>query len=278
VAARRGGLAFWGQAFGAEGLNDGNGDSGKLDRTTGGVFAGVDAAAGSDWRIGLTAGFSHTDFKARNAHDNSDNYHLGAYGGAQYGPVGVRLGAGYTLADINTVRSVEFTGFSDRLTAGSQAGAGQVFGDVGYGLHHGHYAFEPFADLAYVDVRTDGFNEAGGLGALTGRGATDDVTVSTLGLRLGSSFQLDGAQVKARGTLGWRHAFGGQTPSDTLAFVAGGSAFSIQGAPIARNGLVVDAGLDVAIAHDAVLGLSYTGQLADRAQDHALKANMSWKF
>ncbi len=40
--------------------------------------------------------------------------------------------------------------------------------------------------------------------------------------------------VTARGSLGWRHAFGDTAPTTTLAF-AGGSPFSIAGAPIAEE-------------------------------------------
>ncbi|WP_163086700.1 autotransporter outer membrane beta-barrel domain-containing protein, partial [Acinetobacter baumannii] len=86
--------------------------------------------------------------------------------------------------------------------------------------------FEPFANLAHVDVATDGFTETGGPAALSARGAATGVTVSTLGLRASSIIVLgNGITVTARGMLGWRHAFGDTTPYQTLAFT-GGSPFS----------------------------------------------------
>ena len=45
--------------------------------------------------------------------------------------------------------------------------------------------------------------------------------------------------------LGWRHVFGDVTPTSTLAFASAPSIpFAVAGAPIARDALAVEAGLD----------------------------------
>ena len=54
--------------------------------------------------------------------------------------------------------------------------------------------------------------------------------------------------------------------------------FTISGVPIARDALLAEAGLDLAIGRNATLGVSYTGQLASNVQDHAAKGKFSWKF
>jgi hypothetical protein len=59
-------------------------------------------------------------------------------------------------------------------------------------------------------------------------GATTDATFKTLGVHASTGFNLGGIRAAARGTLGWRHAFGNSTPKSTLSF-AGGSPFSIAG-------------------------------------------------
>jgi fibronectin-binding autotransporter adhesin len=82
----------------------------------------------------------------------------------------------------------------------------------------------------------------------------------------------------ARGSVGWRHAYGDVTPTSLLAFAGGGGSFSIQGVPIAQDSAMVVAGLDVAVARNISVGVSYIGQVASRAQDHDFKANLSWKF
>ena len=162
------------------------------------------------------------------------------------------------------------------------AGTAQAFGDLGYRIDAGHtavgaLAFEPFANLAYVNLWTGGFSETGAA-ALTGRSGATDVTFSTLGLRDSTNFSLNGMAATARGSLGWRHAYGDVTPASLLAFAGGGSSFSVQGVAIATDSAVVDAGFDVVVARNVSVGLAYVGQAASHAQDHDFKANLNWKF
>ncbi len=270
-------FAIWAQAYGSWGHWSGNGNAAKLTRSTGGFTVGIDTLAFADWRIGLLAGYSSTGIGARAASGNSDNYHLGGYAGTQWGPVGVRVGLIETWHDIRATRQVVFPGFSDLLQGSYRGNTTQVFGDIGYRLTYGRMAFEPFANLAYVHLRTDGFREIGGPAALISQGRTMSTTFTTLGLRASMQFDLGGIEVTARGTVGWRHAFGAVTPRALFAF-AGGAPFGIDGAAIARNAAVLEAGLDIPLAPRATFGLSYAAQLARRASDQTFKANLAVKF
>ncbi|MGO4832235.1 autotransporter domain-containing protein, partial [Rhizobiaceae sp. 2RAB30] len=81
----------------------------------------------------------------------------------------------------------------------------------------------------------------------------------------------------ARGGLGWRHAFGDVNPETGLAF-AGGAAFAVQGAPIARDAAVIEAGLDTSLTDKATFGLTYQGQLASDGQEHGFNARLAVRF
>jgi subtilase-type serine protease len=285
VAATTDGLAFWGQGFGSWGSTNGDGNAAKLSRATGGFLAGGDAFVFDGVRFGALAGYSRTSFdvKDRASSGSSDNYHFGLYGGTQWGALGFRTGAAYTWHQIDASRSVVFPGFSDQLSSRYDAGTAQVFGDLGYRIDAGltsigKLAFEPFANLAYVNLRTDGFNEAGGAAALSGHSGSTDVTFSTLGLRASTDFSLYGMATTARGSLGWRHAYGDVTPTALLAFAGGGSSFSIAGVPVGQDSVAVEAGFDVAVARNVSIGLSYVGQAASHAQDHDIKGTVNWKF
>ena len=286
VAATTDGLAFWGQGFGSWGSTNGDGNAAKLSRSTGGFLAGGDAAAFDGARIGALGGYSRTNFDVndRGSSGTSDNYHFGLYGGSQWGALGFRTGAAYTWHQISTSRSVVVPGLGEQLSSGYAAGTAQVFGDLGYRIDAGHtavgaLAFEPFANLAYVNLWTGGFSETtGAAAALTGRSGMTDVTFSTLGLRAATGFSLNGMAATARGSLGWRHAAGDVTPTSLLAFGGGGSAFGVLGVPVAQDSAVVEAGFDVLVARNVSVGLSYVGQAASHAQDHDFKANMTWKF
>ena len=105
---------------------------------------------------------------------------------------------------------------------------------------------EPFAQLAALRVGTDGFREGGGAAALQSFARTHEVGFSTLGVRAEARLGMDTPFV-ARGLIGWRRAFGDTTPTALLGFPGGPLPFVIAGAPIARDSLVAEAGLDYRI-------------------------------
>lgn len=276
-------FAAWGQVLGGWGQRLGDGNAATLTRKTGGFITGLDATLddtrGDAWRFGLAGGYrrSNVDVDDRNSSGTIDAYNMAAYGGTQHGPIGVRLGAAYTWHDIATSRTIVFPGFDDTTQSSYGAQTAQVFGELGYSLNYGQFALEPFADLAYVDVHTDGFTESGGAASLIGMAGNEATTFSTLGMR--AAVPLPGMdRLVAKGSLGWRHAFGTVTPEATLAFASGGTSFVVAGVPIARDAATVELGLDGQIARDTVLGLDYSGSLASRAQDHAIKVSLVQRF
>lgn len=271
-------FAFWGQGFGAWGGMEGDGNAASLHRSTGGLLMGADGMAG-DWRLGVVGGYSRTSFDVDDRHSSgdSDNYHLGVYGGTNWGALAFRTGAAYTWQRISTSRSVAFQGFADQLSANYDAATAQAFGELAYKTDAGPFAFEPFANLAYVNLHTDGFTETGGAAALTSGNSTTDATFTTLGVRASTDVTLGGMSATARGMFGWRHAYGDVTPLSTFAF-AGSDSFTIAGAPIARDAMLVEAGFDVQLAANATLGLSYAGQFGPDAFDNGFKASFGVKF
>ncbi|CUK03407.1 Extracellular serine protease precursor [Achromobacter xylosoxidans] len=277
--ARLGGPASWIQGMGNWSRIDGDGNAAGVKSSTGGFLMGVDAPVADAWRLGLMAGYSRSDFDAndRASSGHSDNYHLGAYGGGQWGALGLRGGLAYSWHDIATRRSVAMPGFADRLKAGYDGRTAQAFIDLGYRIEAAAVALEPFANLAYVNLRTDGYRESGGAAALHASGQTTETTFTTLGLRAASGFELGRAQAMARGSLGWRHALGDIKPVATQAFSAG-DAFTVAGVAIARDSAVIEAGLDLQVTPRTVLGLAYQGQLAGAAQDHGVRANLAIRF
>ncbi|WP_181257250.1 autotransporter domain-containing protein [Pseudaminobacter soli (ex Li et al. 2025)] len=280
VAANTDRFALWSQGFGSWGHTNGDGNAARLNRSTGGFFVGADAPVFDTWRFGAVAGYSHTSFDAKDRHSlgSNDSYYVGLYGGTAWGDLAFRTGSAYTWHDISTSRNVAFPGFSDSLKGDYNAGTAQVFGELAYGFSMGAARFEPFANLAYVNLHTDGFRETGGAAALTSASANTDTTFTTLGLRASTSFELNGASVTARGTLGWRHAFDDVTPTSTMRFAGSGNAFTIAGVPVARDAAVVEAGLDFALTPNTVLGVTYDGQFGLGTIDQSFKASFSAKY
>ena len=154
-----------------------------------------------------------------------------------------------------------------------------MFGELGYGMTFGAAAAEPYAGLAWVHLDTASFTETGGVSALAGTGNKDDVGYSTLGVRAATYYVLpNGMALIPRTSVAWQHAFGTVTPSAALSFQSTGAAFGIWGVPIARDAALVEAGGDLQLTTQAKVAISYAGQLADRAHDHSVKGNFTWRF
>ncbi len=271
----------WAEGFGGWDHFSGNSNAASLNGTDTGFLMGIDNPLGQNWRMGLAGGWSSSGFDVADwsSSGSANNYDIAVYGGARYGDLGIRLGAGYTWSDVSANRSVGFTGFGDQLSSSYNAGTAQVYGEVGYDFHLGGTVLEPLADLAYVNLATDGFSESGGPAALTASSASFDTAYSVLGARISHEFDLgDSAALTAMGRVGWQHAFGDTTPATTMAFTGTATPFSVSGVPISQNAAIVEAGLAYSPAPNVSLGLYYAGQLAPNAQENSLNGTVDFKF
>lgn len=276
LSSSQGGV--WGQAFGAQGDFDGDGNAAGLDRSIAGVFVGADTAVAPQTKLGFAAGYSQASLDEGSSSQDRDDYHVAVYGGTRLGALALRLGGAYTWHEIETTRDIALAGAAVSLEGDESARAAQIFGEIGYGFKVGPATFEPFAGIAYVNLDTDGFKERGAAAALSGRGGSEDLPTTTLGVNASTRFNVDRSTVlTARGTLGWRHALDDVTPTTALSF-AGSAPFAVSGVPIAEDALVLGAGIDLDVSKDVSVGLSYDGQIGDNVEDHGIKGNLSWKF
>src|SRR5690606_28051235 len=178
---------------------------------------------------------------------------------------------------LNMSRSVAFTGFSDNLSVAYSARTLQAWGEAAYSFEAGASRFEPFANLAYVSHSTNSFTENGGAAALTSASNVVDATFATLGLRAETDVALGDMSARLHGMVGWRHAFGG-APTAQMTFASGGNAFTIVGAPLAQDSLVLNAGFDINLTDEAALGIAYSGQFGSGVQDHSAKVSLNVRF
>ena len=66
-------------------------------------------------------------------------------------------------------------------------------------------------------------------------------------------------------------------PTESFAF-AGSDAFDVSGVPIARDALLLEAGANWHVTDKVSFDLTYSGQLASKAQEHGFKGTLSVKF
>ncbi|WP_311275802.1 autotransporter domain-containing protein [Methylobacterium sp. WCS2018Hpa-22] len=291
-------FGVWGQGFGSFGQARSDGNAAGLSRQTSGFVLGADLRLETGFRLGVAGGYTATslDSAGRLSSGTIESGFGGVYGGFERGGFALRLGAVYADQSSRMSRVVSFAGFSDNDTARYGGSTVQGFGELGYRFFLGaaqpvlvakggaapapvqQTYIEPFLGGAYVSIGRDRFTETGGLAALTSAAQSTEVATSTLGLRGQTSFDLgSGAPVSLNGLVGYRRAYGDVVPKALLSFGTGPS-FLTMGTPIGRDALVAQAGLDVRVARGTTLGVSYTGQVGERAQDHAVKGNFTYRF
>ncbi len=268
--------AAWAKVFGAWGRIDSDANAARLKRDIGGFVVGADTGVGAGWRVGALGGYSHAsaDTSAGNSGSKTDSYHLGAYGGTQWDATALRLGLAQSWNKLDTSRSVAFAGFAGNMAADYDSTTTQAFGELGHRVALGRAALEPFAGLAYVRLRSDAFLEQGGPAALHGAGDTTDATFTSIGVRASTQAADD---IRLRGMLAWRHAFGDTTPTTTHQF-AGSQAFTLAGVPLAKDVAALEAGVETRLRPNLTLSASYAGQFGGGLQDHGVKVELNWTF
>ena len=223
----------WAEGFGGWDHFSGNSNAASLNGTDTGFLMGIDNPLGQNWRMGLAGGWSSSGFDVanRSSSGSANNYDIAVYGGARYGDLGIRLGAGYTWSDISANRSV---GLRLRRSAQQQP---QCRHRPGYGLLTLTSVWAGPSSSArrsrLCEPRHRRFSESGGPAALTASSASSIPTYSVLGARISHEFDLgDSAALTAMRRVGWQHAFGDTTPATTMAFTGTATPSSVSGMPI----------------------------------------------
>lgn len=275
-------LPAWAELVGGWQTFDGDGNAASWRQNTGGVFVGADQPVGAGWRLGGAVGLTDTKAKVDDRSSQADigGYSALVFGGKSFatasGAWNLLGGAGYTWHDISTRRQAASQ--ADALTADYGASTVQLFSELSYSwAAPAGLTLEPYAGLAWSDLRIRGFQETGGDAALTGQSSRQQQTQTSLGLRARQDFDLVGRQGWVTAMLGWRHAFGDVDAKTQMAFDSS-QPFTVAGTPIARNAALAGLGVNMALGRNSSVGLSYDGQFASDSREHAASVRVAWRF
>jgi outer membrane autotransporter protein len=269
------GVSLWVQGLGEWGSLEGNGNAADVDNTTYGMLVGTEIQASDSLRFGLLTGYSEMDVVvgARRSKASIEGNHFGAYASYAIGGLNLRGGGTYTALRFDTERAAAVRGFAEQLRARYDGNARQVFAEAAYRVWQGRGHVEPFAGLDAVWVSKDGFTERGGSMALTDAGNNEDYTWSTLGLRAAVP-AVTSVPITLQGSAAWQHALGGTSAEAVMSF-DGGTAFTVAGAPLEKDSLVIGAGIEWRLTPNVALGANYAGALSDRRTDQSVKFSLS---
>ncbi|GAB2629185.1 autotransporter domain-containing protein [Novilysobacter erysipheiresistens] len=274
--------AAWAQAYGSGGTLRSDGNAGQVDRNGGGVLVGVDHRFAGGWSIGALGGTGRTDLgvPSRASSADVDSRHLGVYAGNHWGDLSLRAGVSHASHQVDSERRVAFADVAQTLVADYDASSTQAFLEGAYRFGGDRWTLVPYAQVAHVEVDSDGFGESGGSTALEVAGSDTATLLSTIGVRF--DLGLSGSQQAAdwlhlRGGLGWRHA-NGDLVSTAQANWSGAQAFTVAGAPMAESSTVLETGVAAWLSPRSLLELNYSGQYADEARDHGVNLRWSLQF
>ncbi|WP_411380235.1 autotransporter domain-containing protein [Pseudomonas sp. MPB26] len=272
----------WVKALGAWGKSDARSDTAGYTTSIGGLLAGVDGALDEDTRLGLVAGYSDTSLNmGSGTHSRAavDSYHFGAYAGHEIGAWRLSGGAAYSWHRADVKRGLQYGEVAGKQKAKVDARSTQVFGEAAYRVNLQPLALEPFANLAYVHLDTDGVTEKGDAAALKTHDDRRDLVLSTLGARALKTFNVnDHQQLNVSGTLGWQHTLSSTASQQHLAFASGGPSFAVQSTPMARDAALVGARASLALSKEARVNFDYNGLLSGKEKVHGVGLSLDWAF
>lgn len=271
-------LEVWGEAYGESGDRS-DPTNLDVDYSGEGLIFGADVAVEAEWRVGALAavGRSQAQLDETASEIEADSRSFGIYAGRQLGKVGLRFGMAYSWHEVSGTRDVSVGALSETVESDYDSETAQIYGELSYRLTPAQATIEPFAGLARVIHKTDGFTETGGAAALTVSPSTLATTYTTLGLRAGTELSVANRPLRAYGSLGWQHAFGDTDPSSIASF-AGGTSFGVTGMPIAEDSAVVEAGFSYAVSDRARIDIIYSGEFADDANTQGVSATLQLSF
>ena len=278
-------FSAWAQAFDSWGRLGGDGNSATTNNNLGGFILGADATLSGRYRLGVAGGYTSANVStpARGSSGNISATYIGLYGGVSADALQLRGGAFYANNHYGLNRSVSFPGFDQTAGSGYGGDTAEVFGEAGWRIAVAApmvsaASVEPFFGAAGVDLHTASFAETPGPASLVGGSERAGYGLTTLGLR-GDTTMFATAPLTLTGMIGWQHVYGGSTPNATFAFASAPSTpFSIAGAPIARNALALELGVDRRLTSNIKLGVYYSGLLSSSASDNGVKAKLEASF
>lgn len=270
---------FWLEGYGAWNRHFSNGNASAVTTGTGGVLAGADAEIAEGWRLGAAGGYGFTRASATAASADADinTYSAAFYLEGTLGPLSLRSGAAYSFHDVDVDRTIVFGGLSQQPSGDFDAATRQVFAELAYGIDAGDVKLEPFANLAFVDYRSDAVRETGGSTALNVSGIYDHAFYSLLGVRVASDTTIDGMPVKLGGLFGWQHAYDADAEVARMNFT-GQRGFDIGGVPVIEDRAVAELKATVQFTPAASLELSWQGTFAEKAFGHRAGIRLGVSF
>lgn len=258
----------------------GNDEAESFDNDTQGFMLGGDVGNEFDGRVGLLFGYTHSKLDSDlDSRIKSDNIHLGLYAGKTF-ENGLHLSGGlaHTWHRNDSERHTSFGRINEDNDVKFNARSFQAYGEVAYKLGWDMpFIAEPFANVAYVHYKNNGFDEDG-IAGYDVESKSYNTTLTTLGLR--GAWQADlgmDQKLTLSAEAGWQHNYGNRDYKADMAFKNTATKVGLQTVPLNRDSAVWSAGVGYQVK-GANVSINYNGQVGGKYHDNTVSANLQWQF
>lgn len=251
------------------------------ESTVGSFSGGAQLALGSNWKLGLAAGYDTLSVDSGRASADGDRANVGAVLKYNPGPFLLAAAASGGWSSFDTVRSMAFGGFAG--TAEGTNDIDHVSGRVhaAYLIDQGSWYLKPQVDGSVTYIDQHGLTEAGGGGAaLSVAGSTDTVFAVSPALEIGSEFAISDLSVLrpfVRVGVTWRDGDSLDLGAEFIEAPAGANPFTIF---TAVDDVLADvsAGFDLINTQGAALRLQYDGRFGEETAQNSASVKGSVPF
>ncbi|WP_168170772.1 putative Ig domain-containing protein [Rhodanobacter sp. C01] len=253
-----------------------------FDFTTAGISVGVDKRYGSNFAMGLGAGYGHdsTDIGHNGSQSTADSYNVAWYGSFSPSASTFVDGlVGYQWLSFDARRYVT----ADGSTVDGSRDGHQLFASLsgGYEYHAGQLMVSPYGRLDAALAHLNGYTEQGdAIYALTYGNQAVHTTTGSLGVRINYLIKNDDSVLMPQLRLEYGHDFEGSSQATmTYADLLAGPVYRAQIYPLAQNHVLIGLGVNWQMAHQLLLRVDYQNQFnTGEPNDQSILINVQKKF
>jgi outer membrane autotransporter protein len=226
---------------------------------TGGFNLGVDYRVCSNFAIGFTTGYAHTDTSLDNGGDidvdvGTFGFYATAFGNGFYLDTAVTGGPnGY-----DTHR----TALLGSANGNTDGGEFNVLVAGGYDWKKGGLSIGPTANFQYTYVGFTAFTESGSLAPLQFPSQNAESERTAFGMKASYEWKVGSVVIVPEISLAWQHEYGDQSYAIVSSLASGaGTSFTVNTPQVGRDSLLIGAGAAVQLNERISIYAYYDGEL-----------------
>ena len=242
-------------------------------------FIGGEVKVADSSKVGVFFGAGTSEFKGgSHGKIKSNDVHFGIYGVSNIADlVAANYGVTYTKQDRDMSRTLAFGSQTGANATSGNADILQLFAEGAYtGFNTAQYSVEPYVGFNWLNVKADDFAETVGNTTFTTNNKTQNLQVTTLGVRGAVPFTVGNVAMTVKGNAGWSHFFGDTEAKATMGL--GNSGFAtIKGGEL-KDQANIGLGIEAQLTKSATFGFSYTGTYDGDVTASGVSANLRIAF